>query len=96
MARRSNHPQELMDRGVRLAMEAGQVDRDLGIGHEALSKRVRRAEADGGLRPDLPSSEEGEEIKRPGARTSSCVALMRSRRASRCFSRPSSMQTVPK
>ena len=35
-----------------------------GIGHEALRKRVRQAEADGGLRPDLPSSEEREEIKR--------------------------------
>jgi len=51
-----------------LALESGrpvaQVARDLGIGHEALRKRVRRAEADGGLRPDLPSSEEREEIKR--------------------------------
>ena len=54
-----------MDRGVRLALESGrpvaQVARDLGIGHEALRKRVRQAEADGGLRPDLPSSEEREE-----------------------------------
>ena len=68
MARRSKYPRELMDRGVRLALESGrpvaQVARDLGIGHEALRKRVRQAEADGGLRPDLPSSEEREEIKR--------------------------------
>jgi transposase len=28
-----------------------------------LRKRVRQAEADGGLRPDLPTSEEREEIK---------------------------------
>src|SRR5256885_9278151 len=67
MARRSRYPQELMDRGVRLVLESGrpvaQVARDLGIGHEALRKRVRQAEADGGLRPDLPSSEEREEIK---------------------------------
>ena len=59
MARRSKYPQELMDRGVRLALESGrpvaQVARDLGIGHEALRKRVRQAEADGGLRPDLPT-----------------------------------------
>jgi len=59
-----------MDRGVRLALESGrpvaQVARDLGIGHEALRKRVRQAEAeaDGGLRPDLPSSEEREEIRK--------------------------------
>ena len=68
MARRSKYPQELMDRGVRLALESGrpvaQVARDLGIGHEALRKRVRQAEADGGLRPDLPSSEEREEIRK--------------------------------
>jgi transposase len=68
MARRSRYPQELMDRGVRLALESGrpvaQVARDLGIGHEALRKRVRQAEADGGLRPDLPSSEEREEIRK--------------------------------
>jgi transposase len=57
-----------MDRAVRVALESGrpiaQVARDLGIGAEALRKRVRQAEADGGLRPDLPSSEEREEIKR--------------------------------
>ncbi|MGZ6576658.1 MAG: transposase, partial [Solirubrobacteraceae bacterium] len=45
MARRSKYPQELMDRGVRLALESGrpvaQVAHDLGIGHEALRKRVR-------------------------------------------------------
>ena len=56
-----------MDRGVRLALESGRpvarVARDPGIGHEALRKRVRQAEADGGLRPDLPTSEEREEIK---------------------------------
>ena len=57
-----------MDRAVRMALESGrpvaQVARDLGIGAEALRKRVRQAEVDGGLRPDLPSSEEREEIKR--------------------------------
>lgn len=68
MARRSKYPRELLDRGVRLALESGrpvsQVARDLGIGSEVLRKRVRQAEADGGLRPDLPSSEEREEIRK--------------------------------
>jgi len=53
---------------VRLALESGRpvaaVARDLGIGAESLRKRVRQAQADGGLRPDLPTSEEREEIKR--------------------------------
>jgi transposase len=57
-----------MDRGVRLALESGrpvaEIARDLGVGAESLRKRGRQAEADGGLRPDLPSSEEREEIKR--------------------------------
>jgi transposase len=56
-----------MDRAVRVALESGrpvaQVARDLRIGPEALRKRVRQAEADGGLRADLPTSEEREQIK---------------------------------
>jgi len=39
------------------------VGDDLGIHKETLRKRVRQAEADRGLRPDLPTSEEREEIK---------------------------------
>jgi transposase len=31
--------------------------------HETLRRAVRQAEADGGLRPDLPTSEEREQIK---------------------------------
>jgi len=57
----------LIARGVRLAMESGRpvahVARDIGLPPETLRKRVRQAEADGGLRPDLPTSEEREEIK---------------------------------
>ena len=67
MPRQKKYPDELVDRGVRLAIESGRpvahVARDLGIGSEILRKRVRRAEADGGLRPDLPTGEEREEIK---------------------------------
>jgi transposase len=57
----------LIQRGVRLAIESGRpvahVARDIGLPSETLRKRVRQAEADGGLRPDLPTSAEREEIK---------------------------------
>jgi transposase len=49
-------------------MESGRpiahVARDIGLPPETLRKRVRQAEADQGLRPDLPTSEEREEIKK--------------------------------
>ena len=68
MPRARKYPGELIERGVRLAFESGRpvaaVAGDLGVGHEVLRKRVRRAEADGGLRPDLPTTEEREEIKK--------------------------------
>jgi transposase len=68
MPRPRKYPKELVDRGVRLAMESGRpvahVADDLGIARETLRKAVRRAEADGGLRPDLPTTEEREEIKK--------------------------------
>jgi transposase len=68
MARPRKYPQELLDRGVRLALESGRpiahVAADLGINSEVLRKRVRQVEADQGLRPDLPTTEEREEIKR--------------------------------
>jgi transposase len=68
MPRPRKYPEELIQRGVRLAIESGRPVRrvvdDLGIHHEALRRHVRQAEADGGLRPDLPTSEEREEIKR--------------------------------
>ena len=55
-----------MRRGVRLAMESGRpidIAKDLGMHPETLRKRVRQAEVGGGLRPDLPTTEEREEIK---------------------------------
>ena len=68
MPRPRKYPQELIERGVRLAIESGRpvahVARDIGLPAEVLRKRVRQAEADQGLRADLPSSEEREEIKR--------------------------------
>jgi transposase len=68
MPRPRKYPEELIQRGVRLAMESGRpiahVARDIGLPPETLRKRVRQAEADQGLRPDLPTSEEREEIKK--------------------------------
>ena len=67
MPRPRKYPQELIDRGVRLTIESGRpvahVARDIGLPAEVLRKRVRQAEADQGLRADLPTSEEREEIK---------------------------------
>jgi transposase len=82
MSRPRKYPEELLERGVRLALESGRpiahVARNLGINSEVLRKRVRQAEADQGLRPDLPTTEEREEIKRLDRRISSCAARMRS------------------
>jgi len=67
MSRPKKFPDELVQRGVRLAMQSqrpvAQVARDLGMSPETLRRAVRQAEADGGLRPDLPSTAEREEIK---------------------------------
>ena len=58
---------QLLARGVRVVLESGrpiaQIARDVGLPPETLRRRVRQVEADEGLRPDLPSSEEREEIK---------------------------------
>ena len=68
MSRARKYPEELLERAVRLALESGRpiahVAADLGIHSETLRKRVRQAEADAGLRLDLPTSEERQEIKR--------------------------------
>jgi transposase len=68
MPRPRKYPDELLDRGVRLVFESGRpiahVAADLGIHSETLRRRVRQTEADVGVRKDLLSTEEREELKR--------------------------------
>jgi transposase len=68
MARPRKYPPELVERGARVVIESrrpiAHVARDLGLPAETLRKYVRRLEADEGLRPDLPTAAEREEIKR--------------------------------
>ena len=68
MPRPRKYPDELIQRGVRLALESGrpitQVAADLGLGAETLRKRVRQAQADSGVRGDLLSTAEREEIRK--------------------------------
>ncbi len=68
MPRRQKYPEELYQRGVRLVLESGRpishIARDVGLPAETLRKRVRQAEANEGLRPDLPTAAEREEIKK--------------------------------
>ncbi len=68
MSRPRKYPEELLERGVRLALESGRpiahVARELGIHSETLRKRVRQAEADSVARGDLLTTQEREEIRR--------------------------------
>ena len=67
MARPRKYPPELLDRGARVVIESGRpiahVARDPGVPAETLRRYVRQVEADEGLRPGLPTTEEREEIK---------------------------------
>lgn len=67
MGRPKKYPDELIARGVRLALESGRpiarIAADLGMSAETLRRRVRQAEADQGLRPGLPTSAERDEIR---------------------------------
>ena len=68
MGRPKKYPDELVQRGVRLALESGrpiaQIAADLGMHPETLRRRVRQAEADQGLRPGQPTTAEREEIRK--------------------------------
>jgi len=61
------YPDELRERGVRLALESNrpisQVAKDLGIQRESLRRWVRQAEADAGERADLLTTNERERLK---------------------------------
>ena len=74
MPRPRKYPEELIERGVRLAIESGRpvahVAEDLGLPSETLRKRVRQAEADGVCGRICPPA-------RSARRSSSC--------ARRCF-----------
>ena len=67
MGRPRKYPPELLERGTRAVIESGrpiaQVARDLGVPPETLRRHVRLWEAEHGLRPDLPTAAEREEIK---------------------------------
>jgi transposase len=68
MSRPRKYPEELLERGVRLALESDRpiahVAADLGIHPETLRKRVRQVEADSGTRTDLLTTQEREEVRR--------------------------------
>jgi transposase len=68
MPRSRKYPVELLERATRVVFESGRpiahVAADLGLPSETLRKYVRQVEANEGRRPDLPTADEREEIKR--------------------------------
>jgi len=98
MARPKKCPDELIRRGVRLAVEGerpiAHVAHDLGMHPETLRKRVRQAEADSGKRTDLLSSQEREEIRRLRKENYELRRANEILKSASLFSRASSTQTV--
>jgi transposase len=97
MARPQKYPQELIERGIRLALESDRpiahIAADLGMHPETLRKKVRRHEADSGKRPDLPSSQEREEIRRLRQENYELRRANEILKSARCFSPRSQAQT---
>ena len=97
MARPKKYPDELIQRGVRLALESARpiahVAGDLGIHPETLRKKVRRAQADRGARPDLPTSSERDEIKKLRAENFELRRANEILNPPACFSRRNSTRT---
>lgn len=60
MPRGRKYPSDLIERGVRPAIGSGRpvrhVAAGLGVHHETLRKAARPAQADGGLRMDVPTT----------------------------------------
>src|SRR3954467_9871689 len=99
MARPRKYPPELLDRGARVVIDSGRpiahVARDLGVPAETLRRHGRRVEADEGLRPELPTSAEREEIRALRKQVYELQARANEiLKAASVFSRPSSTQTV--
>src|SRR3954467_10643925 len=97
MARPRKYPPELLDRGARVVIDSGRpiahVARDLGVPAETLRRHLRRVEADEGLRPDLPTSAEREEIKALRKEIYELRGANEILKAASVFSRPSCIGT---
>jgi len=97
MAGPRKYPPELLDRGARVVIESGRPIAHVRVIWAFRPRRcaahVRRVEADEGLRPDLPTSAEREEIKALGKEVYELRRANEILTAASVFSRPSSTQT---